>query len=416
VRLCPSVSLWLTIPGSQAGGPFANTKIKKSSVDPSRTPLASNFSRIPALNHRTMDQTISAIDTITLRIPLDIWAPPPMSQGAPRTHVESLYVRVTTGSGVVGWGESFGTARPMVIAAFDNWIRRLAVGQSVSDEQVIPRIERMVLSLSRSGPLAHALAGLDIALWDIRGKLAGVPVSSLLGGAKRTHVPCYASLLQYYGNTEYIKRNTARALERGFRYIKLHERSAEAVAAARAVTGPDIPLMVDTNCAWTPAEAEAAVVAMAPYKPYWVEEPIYPPEDFEALAKLRTVTGVPMGIGENATSLRDFRRMVTLGKADFIQPAMVKLGMTAMTKVAAEVEQAGAICVPNAFYLGPAFLAVLHCMAAKEKDSPLERMFADFGATPFANTVPIVNGGIEVPQGSGLGADPEDELIAQYKV
>jgi L-alanine-DL-glutamate epimerase-like enolase superfamily enzyme len=363
-----------------------------------------------------MDQIITAIDTITLRIPLDIWAPAPMSQGTPRTHVESLYVRVTTSSGVVGWGEAFGTARPMVLAAFDNWIRRFAVGQSATDEELIPRIERIVLSLSRSGPLAHALAGLDTALWDIRGKLAGVSVSTLLGGAKRKRVECYASLLQYSGNSEHIKRNTARALERGFRYIKLHERTAAAVAAARAVTGPDIPLMVDTNCAWTPAEAEVAVAAMAPSKPYWVEEPIYPPEDFEALAKLRAATGVPMGIGENATSQRDFRRMVTIGKADFIQPAMVKLGITALAKVAAEVEQAGAVCVPNAFYIGPAFLAVLHCMAAKEKDSPLERMFANFGATPYAKTVPVIDGGIEVPQGPGLGADPEDDLIARFRV
>jgi L-alanine-DL-glutamate epimerase-like enolase superfamily enzyme len=339
-----------------------------------------------------------------------------MAQGAPRTHVESLYVRVTTSGGVVGWGESFGTGRPMVVAAFDNWIRRLAVGQSASDEALIPRIERMLLSLSRSGPLAHALAGLDIALWDIRGKLAGVPVSALLGGAKRTRVECYASLLQYSGNAEYIKRNTARALERDYRLIKLHERTAEAVAAAREVAGPDIPLMVDTNCAWTPAEAEAAVAAMAPYKPFWVEEPIYPPEDFESLAKLRAITGVPMGIGENATSLRDFFRMVTIGKADYVQPSIVKLGISAMAKVAAEVEQAGALCLPNAFYIGPAFLAVLHCLAAKDKESPLERMFADFGATPFAKTVPIVNGGVEVPQGPGLGADPEADLIAQYRV
>jgi L-alanine-DL-glutamate epimerase-like enolase superfamily enzyme len=304
----------------------------------------------------------------------------------------------------------------MVVAAFDNWIRRLAVGQSVSDEQLIPRIERTLLSLSRAGPLAHALAGLDIALWDIRGKLAGVPVSTLLGGAKRRRVECYASLLQYSGNPEYIKRNTARALEHGYRYVKLHERTPGAVAAAREVTGADIPLMVDTNCAWTPAEAEPAVAAMAPYKPYWVEEPIYPPEDFESLAKLHISTGVPVGIGENATSLRDFRRMITIGKADFIQPAMVKLGITAMAKVAAEVEQAGATCVPNAFYIGPAFLAVLHCMAAKEKDSPLERMFADFGATPFAKTVPVTNGGVDVPQGPGLGADPEDDLIARFGV
>ncbi len=363
-----------------------------------------------------MNQTIAAIETITLRIPLDIWAPPPMSQGKARTHVESLYVRVTTSGGVVGWGESFGTARPMVVAAFDNWIRGLAVGQSVTDSDLVPRIERMLLSLSRAGPLAHALAGLDIALWDIRGKLAELPVSTLLGGAKRTRVECYASLLQYSGNPEYIKRNTARALERGYRYVKLHERTAGAVAAAREVTGPDVPLMVDTNCAWTPAEAEAAVAAMAPYKPYWVEEPIYPPEDFEALARLRASTGVAMGIGENATSLRDFLRMVSIGNADFIQPAMVKLGITALARVAAEVEQAGAVCVPNAFYIGPAFLAVLHCMAVKEKDSPLERMFADFGATPFARTVPLIDGGIEVPRGPGLGADPEDDLIARFRV
>lgn len=363
-----------------------------------------------------MNETITAIDTIALRIPIDIWAPPPMSQGVPRTHFESLYVRVTTSSGVVGWGESFGTARPMVIAAFDNWLRRFVVGQSATDEELIPRIERTLLSLSRSGPLAHALAGLDIALWDIRGKLESVSVSTLLGGAKRKHVECYASLLQYSGNAEHIKRNTARALERGYRYIKLHEKTAPAVAAAREESGPDIPLMVDTNCAWTPADAETAVTAMAPYKPYWVEEPIYPPEDFEALAKLRASTGVPMGIGENSTSLREFRRMVTIGKADFVQPAMVKLGITHMARVAAEVEQLGAICVPNAFYIGPAFLAVLHCMAVKEKESPLERMFADFGATPFAKTVPVINGGIDVPQGPGLGADPEADLIARFKV
>jgi L-alanine-DL-glutamate epimerase-like enolase superfamily enzyme len=108
--------------------------------------------------------------------------------------------------------------------------------------------------------------------------------------------------------------------------------------------------------------------------------------------------------------------MITIGKADYIQPSMVKLGITAMAKVAAEVEQAGATCVPNAFYLGPAFLAALHCLAIKEKDSTLERMFADFGATPFSKTVPVMNGGVEVPRGPGLGADPEDDLIAQFRV
>jgi L-alanine-DL-glutamate epimerase-like enolase superfamily enzyme len=363
-----------------------------------------------------MDDTIAAIDTIALRIPLDIWAPAPMSQGVPRTHVECLYVRVTTASGLVGWGESFGTARPMVIAAFDHWIRRLAVGQSATDGALVPRLERMLLSMSRAGPMLNALAGLDIALWDIRGKREGVPVSALLGGAKRTHVECYASLLQYYGNAEHLKRNTARALERGYKHIKLHERTPEAVAIARAAVGAGIPLMVDTNCAWTPAEAEAAVTAMAPSKPFWVEEPIYPPEDIEALARLRAATGIAMGVGENTSSLIDFRNTVTIGKADYVQPSLVKIGITGMAKVAAEVERLGAVCTPNAFYLGPAYLAALHCVAAKEKTSPLERMFADFGFTPYAKTVPVIDGGIEVPRGPGLGADPEDELIERFKV
>ena len=126
--------------------------------------------------------------------------------------------------------------------------------------------------------------------------------------------------------------------------------------------------MVDTNCAWTPAEAEAAVTAMAPSKPFWVEEPIYPPEDLEALARLRAATGIAMGVGENASSLIDFRNIVTVGKADYVQPSLVKIGITGMAKVAAEVERLGAVCTPNAFYIGPAYLAALHCVAAKEKD------------------------------------------------
>jgi L-alanine-DL-glutamate epimerase-like enolase superfamily enzyme len=363
-----------------------------------------------------MTVTITAIETIGLRIPLDIWAPPPMtSQGTPRTHFEGLYIRVTASNGIVGWGESFATARPMVVTAFDHWIRRLAVGGSVTDATLLPGIERRLMSLGRMGPVIAALSGLDIALWDIRGKLEGVPVHALLGGAKRAHVECYASLLQYHGHPEHLQRAAARALERGYRSVKLHERTAEAVALARDVLGPDIPLMVDTNCAWTAAEAEPAVAALAPLNPYWVEEPLYPPEDFETCARIRKRTGVPLGMGENATSLADFRTMVALGAADFVQPSIVKIGgISALAKVAAEVEAAGAVCVPNGFYVGPGYLAALHCMAVKAKASPLERLFADFAAVPFATTVPVENGAIAVPSGPGLGAEPEAELLERF--
>ena len=217
--------------------------------------------------------------------------------------------------------------------------------------------------------MLHAISGLDIALWDIRGKLEGKPVHDAARRRARKRVEAYASLLQYGGSVEHVRRNVARALERGYRHIKLHERTAETVAAAREVTGPDIPIMVDTNCAWTPEQATAPVAAMAPSKPFWVEEPIWPPEDFESLAALRSATNVPLAMGENASGVLDFRKMVQAGATDFVQPSVVKIGgLTNLWRVATEAETAGVTCVPHAFFFGPGYLATLHALAAKERD------------------------------------------------
>jgi L-alanine-DL-glutamate epimerase-like enolase superfamily enzyme len=210
--------------------------------------------------------------------------------------------------------------------------------------------------------------------------------------------------------------NTA-ALERGYKHIKLHERTAEAVAASRKAAGPDIPIMVDTNCAWTPAEAEKPVAAMAPSKPKWVEEPIWPPEDFESLAKLRKATGVPLAMGENATGVLDFRKIVAAGATDFVQPSIVKIGgLTNLWQITTEAEKAGVNCTPHAFFFGPGYLATLHAIACKEKTSVLERLFADVAYVAYSKTVPDVNGGVDVPDRPGLGADPEPELLERFKI
>jgi L-alanine-DL-glutamate epimerase-like enolase superfamily enzyme len=361
--------------------------------------------------------TISAIDVIQLRIPLDTWAPPPLFAGKPRTHVEAVYVRVKTDKGVTGWGESFGSSGSLITQAYDKWIRPLAVGKDPTDPNLLPSIERLLHGLGRAGPVFHALSGLDIALWDIRGKLEGVSVSKLLGGPKRKRVETYASLLQYSGNVEHVKRNTTRALERGYKHIKLHERTGEAVAAAREAAGPSIPIMVDTNCGWTPDLAESAVMAMKPSNPFWVEEPIWPPENFDSLAQLRKATGVPLAMGENAVSPTDFRKMIAAGCTDFVQPSIVKIGgITHLFRIATESEKAGITCVPHAFFFGPGYLATLHCIACKERDVPLERLFADVGYVTYAKTVPDVNGSVEVPDRPGLGADPEEDMMEKFRV
>ena len=163
-----------------------------------------------------------------------------------------MLVRVATEGSVVGWGEAYGSSSPLIPFVFDKWIKHSAIGQDAMDKDLTARLERALHNFGRSGPFIYALAGLDIALWDLRGKLEGVPVHALLGGKKRSRVEVYASLLAYGGKIDDVKRNTARALERGYRHIKLHEKTAEAVAATRETTGPQIPIMVDTNCAWSP--------------------------------------------------------------------------------------------------------------------------------------------------------------------
>jgi L-alanine-DL-glutamate epimerase-like enolase superfamily enzyme len=360
---------------------------------------------------------IATITAFPLAIPFDHWASPPMFAGRPRTSLDTVLVRVTTDQGTVGWGEAYGSFRSAVVAAIEQWVSPLAIGQSVDDVELPSRIERTLHNLGRAGATIHAISGLDIALWDIRGKLAGVPVSTLLGGRRRDRIEVYASLLQYNGNTEEISRVVDRALGDGFRQIKLHERTAKAVASARAVAGPNAPLMVDTNCAWLPADATAAVTEMVPSNLLWVEEPIWPPEDFASLAALRQTTGVPTAIGENAGNALDFRKMLTAACVDYVQPSAIKIGgLTALWQICTESEAAGTTCVPHSPYFGPGYLATIHVLAAKAKVSALERFYCDLAFDPCGGFVPIEAGFLAVPDAPGLGGDPDMALIDRYRL
>jgi L-alanine-DL-glutamate epimerase-like enolase superfamily enzyme len=272
-----------------------------------------------------MTVKIERVDSIALRIPYDHWAPKPTFGGIARTTMDCLLVRVTASNGMIGWGEAFWGGWQATQTALEHWIGPLSVGQDAADTGMTARFERALHNFGRSGPYVYALAGLNIALWDLRGKLEGVPVHALLAGKKRGRVAVYASLLAYGGNVENVKRNTARALERGYRQIKLHEKTAEALAISREVAGADIPIMVDTNCAWLPDAAHDAIMAMKPYDPLWVEEPIWPPEDVASLGVLRRATGVPLAAGENATGALEFVNLVAAG-VDYVQPSAVKNG------------------------------------------------------------------------------------------
>lgn len=358
---------------------------------------------------------IAEIKTIPLRIPFDHWASPPMFAGRPRTTLDTVLIRVTSDDGVVGWGESYGSFWSAVVAAIDQWVAPLAVGQRLDDIELPARIERTLHNLGRAGATIHAISGLDIALWDIRGKLAGVPVSTLLGGPRRERVEVYASFLQYDGDVDQIRRVADRALGAGFKQIKLHERTAKAVKAARAAAGAYVPLMVDTNCAWSAADAVEAVAEMAASDLLWIEEPIWPPEDFASLAALRSATGVPTAIGENAGNPLDFEKMRAASCVDYVQPSIVKIGgLTPLWRICNEAEMAGTTCVPHSPFFGPGYLATVHVLAAKLRASALERFYCDLAFDPCGNSVPITDGFVDVPEAPGLGVDLDMDMVARF--
>lgn len=354
--------------------------------------------------------TITSVTCIPMRLPFHHWSNPPLFAGRPRDKLDSALVRLQTEDGTIAWGESYCVEPRALQAIFETFIAPLACGRLAGDPGLMPSMQRVLHNLGRSGPVVHALAGLDIALWDLRAKREKVPLHELLGGKRRDRVRAYASLLQYYGDADLLTQVSQRAMGEGYTEIKLHERTADALAAVRRAVGPGVPVMVDTNCAWLPEEAEEAIQAMLPHDPFWIEEPIWQPENDQALAALKQRVPVPLAVGENASCALALKRMVENATVQYVQPSVIKLGLTAALDISQACHGSGVICAPQVAFFGPGFLASLHLIAAQETEVSLERLYVELAHVPYGRSLPIENGWMQVPTAPGLGADPEDEL------
>ena len=328
-----------------------------------------------------------------------------------------LLVRVETDTGLVGWGEAYCYAcTDAVRAALHHMIAPLALGQDASDiARLSYDLQQKLHLFGRYGITIFALSGLDIALWDIAGKAANLPLCRLLGGAVRDNLPAYASLLKYR-DPEKVAARVKLALEQGYRHIKLHETEEAEVKAARLAAGDDIAIMVDTNCPWTPEQARHMTLRLRPYDLHWLEEPIFPPEDFAAIARLRAGTGVAMAAGENNCTSFQFRDMFAAGAVDYAQPSVTKVGgITEFLKVAALADGAGVTVMPHSPYFGPGFLATLHLLAARgTPGGMIERYHMDLEASLYGELATPVKGCFAVPTGPGLGRDPDPDVLKAY--
>ena len=361
---------------------------------------------------------ITAVETYWTRIPFDMGGKPATMGGLNWQTMNTVWLRIVTDQGLEGWGEAFGHASAATtMATLNEQLAPAVLNQDARDIAGLrARLARAFHGFGRNGAHVFALSALDIALWDIAGKQANLPLWRLLGATPVTQLTAYASLLRY-GAAAQVAAACERATARGYRDIKLHEITVPEVHAARQAIGPDARLMVDTNCPWTVWQAIDMARQMRDCDLTWLEEPVMPPGDHKGLARVRREGGIPIAAGENAAGLHDFHAAFEAGALDVAQPSVIKIGgPSSMLEIAALAKAHGVRVVPHNAYFGAGFLASLHVNAAIAPDVPFERLFLDLEASPLHDLVVAKDGKVTVPGGPGLGRDPDMAVMRRYLV
>lgn len=356
---------------------------------------------------------ITGVRAIPLAIPAKPVSPPSAWTGG---MAKQLLVRIDTDAGLTGWGEAFAYGAPLAVCnVVEEALAPLLVGEDPSRiEALLDRLQRVLMIWGRRGLGMFAIAGVDLALWDLAGKSLGVPVWRLLGGMAQPRVRAYASLLRY-ASPEDVGRVAATMAGSGYTAIKLHQVDVASVAAARDAVGEDVELMLDTNCPWTVEEAIAMARRLEPLALRWLEEPVWPPEDYTGLARVRAASTVPIAAGENEATAFGFRALLDAGAADILQPSVTKVGgLSEMRKVAVLAATANTTLVPHAFYYGPGLAASAHFALATPGVPYVEFPGCALEASLLLEPVRCVDGYVSMGDTPGLGADPDPKVIARY--
>ncbi len=261
-----------------------------------------------------------------------------------------LLVVVHTDVGLHGLGEVGMRSRPRAVLGALADFADLAVGTEAHRIEELSQLFLRGGFFPAVGDVAAAAAGIDLALWDLRGKALGVPVHELLGGAVREHVPAYVHL-PGHGLPEYVE-NGQRLVEQGWRHLRLGlQPPAEPVLEPRATLreniaafhglrealGDDVELLIDVHTRLDPAEAAVFCREIEPARPYFVEDPLRS-ENLDSYRTLRARTGVPLAAGEQLTTVWEFRPLIEDDLVDHARIDLANTGLTQGRKVAAMAE------------------------------------------------------------------------------
>src|SRR5687768_192589 len=285
-------------------------------------------------------------------------------------------VRITTKDGITGFGES-DTMPEIAVAAVEalycnplvTGLRELLIGMPAEPEIAWRRMQEAVVQYGRDGVVVHAMAAIDIALWDIAGKRAGQPLAKLFGGTARERLRCYgrhhleATPAETAAHAQRLVANGFTAVKFGWSPLGRDAEGDEAIICAlRNAIGPSVDLLIDAAMAWDAETAIDRAARFQPYQLFWLEEPL-PAYDMDAYTKLCSTADVPVAAGEMAATADELTRLMNTG-LKFLQIDVSRTGLTQALQIARRAGDRGIPVVNHTYGYLMNTAASIHLMAA----------------------------------------------------
>ncbi|HEY4200751.1 MAG TPA: mandelate racemase/muconate lactonizing enzyme family protein [Devosiaceae bacterium] len=328
-------------------------------------------------------------------------------------------VTIETDAGITGYG--IGRPRPGEKEFREQFLSTLVGKDPTMTEAIWSSLWSPKMS-GRRGYETRALSSIDIALWDIKAKLAGMPLYKLLGGFRK-NIPIYIAGGYYStgkGHKE-LQDEMASYVELGAKAVKMKvgavpiKDDIARIKAVREVIGPDIGLLLDANCAYRAYEAIQFAKRAEEYEPFWFEEAVQP-DDYDGFAKIAAQTTIPLATGENEYTKHGFRDLIETKAIAILNPDVRYMGgVTEFMKVAGMAQAHGLDIAPHGDQQ-----AHLHLLAAIPNARILEFYPPQVNAmaVDIYLHAPAVNsdGTVTVPEVPGAGLDPNDKALAPYRV
>jgi D-galactarolactone cycloisomerase len=339
---------------------------------------------------------------------------------------DAVVVKIATAGGLVGWGEAHhGRAHTAVAKLIDTTLKTLILGMDADDVVGIwDRMYRFQLASHGMGAGAClAMSGIDIAVWDIRGKARGVPLYRLLGGSKKP-VPAYAGGVSLgYQPPAQLVEEAKKSLDKGYKALKLRvgdsvERDIERMEAVRRAFGDRVEILTDANIGYQVEDVRRVMPAMDELGIRWLEEP-FPAQDYRSYREAKSFGLTPLAAGENHYTRYEFNRLIEDGAITILQPDLSKSGgITECLRIAALASAWKLPVHPHSSMTGLNHAATIHFLAALDNGGYFEGDVSRsnrFRDELVSNPGEIDAGGNVWPlDGPGLGVEVDEEFLVKH--